>query len=141
MRKDLPAEAQFAPVYGMITGDYNDDGNLDILMAGNSYATEASTGRYDAMTGLLLKGDGKGNFTSIKSAGTGFKADGDVKSLVQIYSPQGIATVLAGNNSGPLEAYEIRKDQKIIPIKNTDRYAIINKKKWPIAQAGILLWQ
>ena len=56
-RKALPLEAQFAPVFGMLTGDYNNDGNIDILMAGNSYATEASTGRYDAMTGLLLAGD------------------------------------------------------------------------------------
>jgi hypothetical protein len=128
IKKDLPAEAQIAPVYGMITGDQNDDGNLDILMAGNSYATEASTGHYDAMTGLLLKGNGNGNFTPVKSAVTGFKADGDVKSLVQIISSKGKAIVLAGNNSAPMEAYELIKDKKIIPVKNTDCYAIINKR-------------
>jgi hypothetical protein len=79
----LPAEAQFAPVFGLLTGDYNGDGNLDVLIAGNSDATEASTGRYDAMTGLLLAGDGKGNFKSVNSAATGFKADKDVKSLAK----------------------------------------------------------
>ncbi len=128
IKKNLPAEAQFAPVYGMITGDYNDDGNLDILMAGNSYATEASTGRYDAMSGLLLKGDGMGNFIAVNSAVTGFKADTDVKSLVQLFSPEGAATVLAGNNSGPMGAYKLRKDHKIVPVKISDRYAIIKKK-------------
>ena len=128
IRTNLPAEAQFAPVYGMITGDYTGDGNLDILMAGNSYATEASTGRYDAMSGLLLTGDGKGNFIAVKSAVTGFKADTDVKSLVQLFSPQGEATVLAGNNSGPMGAWQLRKNQKIVPVKNSDRYAIIKKK-------------
>ncbi len=90
--------------------------------------TEASTGRYDAMTGLLMKGDGKGNFTSVKSAATGFKADGDVKSLVQIFSPQGIATVLAGNNSAPMGAYELQKNQQIVPVKNNDRYTVISKR-------------
>jgi hypothetical protein len=79
VRKILPAEAQFAPVFGMLTGDYNNDGNLDVLMAGNSYSTEASTGRYDALEGLLLLGDGKGSFTSVKSSFTGFNADNDVK--------------------------------------------------------------
>jgi enediyne biosynthesis protein E4 len=128
IRKNLPAEAQFAPVYGMITADYTGDGNLDILMAGNSYATEASTGRYDAMSGLLLQGDGKGNFIAVKSLVTGFKSDGDVKSLVQLYSPQGTATVLTGNNSGAMGAYQLRKNQKVVPVKNNDRYAIIKKK-------------
>ncbi|MGZ8557284.1 MAG: FG-GAP repeat domain-containing protein, partial [Chitinophagaceae bacterium] len=128
VKKSLPTEAQFAPVYGMITADYNYDGNLDILIAGNSYATEASTGRYDAMTGLLLKGDGTGNFIAVNSAVTGFKADGDVKSLVQLFSPQGTTTVLAGNNSGTMGAYKLRIKQKIIPLKSTDRFAIIKKK-------------
>jgi enediyne biosynthesis protein E4 len=128
VRTNLPAEAQFAPVYGMITGDYTGDGNLDILMAGNSYATEASTGRYDAMSGLLLTGDGIGNFMAVKSNVTGFTADADVKSLVQLFSPQGKATVLAGNNSGPMGAWQLRKNQKIIPVKNADIYAIIKKK-------------
>lgn len=129
VRKNLPAEAQFAPIFGMLTGDYNGDGNLDVLMAGNSYATEASTGRYDAMTGLLLEGDGKGNFKSVNNAATGFKADGDVKSLAKIFSADGHEILLIGNNSGKMEAYQLNKNKNInITIKNTDAYAIIRKK-------------
>ena len=129
VRKSLPAEAQFAPVFGMLTGDYNGDGNLDVLMAGNSYATEASTGRYDAMTGLLLAGDGKGNFKPVNSAATGFKADGDVKSLAKIFSVDGTEIILVGNNSGKMEAYQLNKNQTInIAVKSTDAYAVIHKK-------------
>ena len=128
-RKALPTEAQFAPVFGMLTGDYNNDGNIDILMAGNSYATEASTGRYDAMTGLLLAGDGKGNFTSVASAVTGFKADGDVKSLAEINSLNGTCLILTGNNSGKMETYKFNeKYNVIVPLQKDDVYAIINKK-------------
>jgi hypothetical protein len=128
-RKPLPSEVQFAPVFGMLTGHYNDDGNIDILMAGNSYATEASTGRYDAMTGLLLSGDGKGNFTPVKSSVTGFKADGDVKGLAEIYSSDGTYLILTGNNSGKMEAYKFRGNgSSIIPLQKDDAYAIINKK-------------
>ncbi|MEJ7685125.1 MAG: VCBS repeat-containing protein [Segetibacter sp.] len=129
VRKALPAEAQFAPVFGMLTADYNNDGKLDVLMAGNSYSTEASTGRYDAMEGLLLTGDGKGNFKPVKSCVTGFKADNDVKSLVQIESVNRTDVILAGNNDDKLQAYQFNQKQSLnIPVKNTDAYAIIQKK-------------
>lgn len=128
-RKALPAEAQFAPVFGMLTGDYNNDGNTDVLLAGNSYSTEASTGRYDAMEGLLLSGDGKGNFKPVKSAVTGFKADNDVKSLAEIHSSKGTDLILTGNNDSKMQAYQFNQKQSVtIPIKNTDVYAIILKK-------------
>jgi hypothetical protein len=128
-RKSLPVEAQFAPVFGMIAGDYNDDGNMDVLMAGNSYATDASTGRYDAMSGLLLAGDGKGNFKPVNSAATHFKADADVKSLAEILSADGTELILVGNNSGKMESYRLNKSiDRQIAIRNTDVYAIIHKE-------------
>jgi enediyne biosynthesis protein E4 len=43
--KPLPNEAQFAPVYGMFPKDFNNDGKLDLLMVGYSYASEPHTGR------------------------------------------------------------------------------------------------
>jgi len=128
IRKSLPVQAQFAPIFGMLVADYNDDGNLDVLLAGNSYATEASTGRYDAMTGLLLAGDGKGNFKPENNAATGFKADGDVKGLANLFAADGHQIILVGNNSGGMEAYQLNKKTKNIAIKNTDAYAIIHKK-------------
>ncbi len=54
----LPTEAQFAPVYGMLTGDYNQDGHLDALLVGNEYGMEVFAGRHDALTGVYLAGDG-----------------------------------------------------------------------------------
>ncbi|CAN5494934.1 VCBS repeat-containing protein [soil metagenome] len=129
IRKALPAAAQFAPVFGMLTGDYNGDGNLDILLAGNDYSTEASTGRYDALQGLLLAGDGKGNFTLIKTAATGFTADNDVKGLTQIQTAKGGAIILAANNNAGMQAWRLpQKNTITIPVKNTDAYAIVQKK-------------
>src|SRR4029077_12949853 len=60
----LPAMAQLAPLYGMVTGDFNNDNNLDVAICGNDFGTEVTNGRYDAMNGLLLLGDGKGSFTT-----------------------------------------------------------------------------
>jgi enediyne biosynthesis protein E4 len=109
IRKILPIEAQFSPVNGILINDYNNDHNLDILIAGNSYATEASTGRYDAGTGLLLAGNGKGKFSVLRSLKTGFQADGDVKCLMEINSADNSKIILVGNNSAKLQAYNVRK--------------------------------
>ncbi len=61
--RSLPLDAQFSPIYGMTSGDFNNDGNPDVAAVGNSFSTEVQTGRYDARGSLILFGDGKGNFT------------------------------------------------------------------------------
>ena len=48
----------------MVADDFDGDGNLDVVINANDYGTEVQSGRYDALNGLLLKGDGKGNFTA-----------------------------------------------------------------------------
>ncbi len=63
--KALPALAQQAPVNGMLAADVNADGNLDVVLCGNDYGNEVSAGRYDAMNGLVLLGDGKGGFSAL----------------------------------------------------------------------------
>lgn len=80
----LPIAVQVAPVNGMITDDFDNDGNLDILMVGNDFGNEVFWGRYDAFTGLVLKGDGTGNFDIISSVKSGFYVPGDAKSLIRL---------------------------------------------------------
>ncbi len=127
-RRSLPLQAQFAPVFGMLTGDYNHDGHLDVLLTGNSYETEVSTGAYDALKGVLLTGDGKGNFTALNANTTGFKVDGDAKGMVQLNSAANNLLVLTAINNGPLKtSVEINKVASA-DIKDDDLYAIIQKK-------------
>ncbi|HTF28753.1 MAG TPA: VCBS repeat-containing protein, partial [Flavitalea sp.] len=124
-RKPLPVHAQFAPVFGLQTGDFNDDGFCDILLAGNSYATEASTGRYDAMTGLLLAGDGKGNFSERRSSETGFNADRSVKGMSLISMSDSSNLVLVANNNSAMQAYRVnRKPSSSIALQKDDEYAL-----------------
>lgn len=68
----LPAEAQAAPVYGMLAEDVDRDGNLDVLLTGNDYGMEPYSGRHDALNGLCLKVDGKGDFSTIALTQTVF---------------------------------------------------------------------
>ena len=41
-------------------------------LAGNDFGTEVTNGRYDAMNGLVLSGDGKGNFIAQTILQSGF---------------------------------------------------------------------
>lgn len=94
----LPQQAQMAPVYGLLAEDINADGNLDLIGVGNSFAPEIVYGRYDALRGLTLLGDGKGNFNSVDSGASGFFVDGDAKGLARIETPKGSRIIVTQNN-------------------------------------------
>ena len=126
--KPLPIETQFAPVYGVVSYDFNEDGFLDILAVGNSYSTEVSTGYYDASVGLLLSGDGHGNFKPVTPQASGFYADHDTKGLVRLTGKGGSDLLLVGNNSHAMEAYEVIRTQKNISIQRNDVYALVKTK-------------
>jgi hypothetical protein len=103
--RPLPMPAQFAPVKGMLVEDFDGDTQLDVLIVGNDYATEVFTGRYDAMTGLLLKGDGQGNFTAINSAVSGFYVEGDAKAMVSLPAGDGRKLVFVSQNQDSLRCF------------------------------------
>jgi len=84
--EELPVNAQFAPIYGMQIMDVNEDDFLDILLTGNDFGIELTQGRADAMNGLVLINDTRGNFKSLPFTESGFYISGDSKSLVHLYS-------------------------------------------------------
>src|SRR3989441_2865108 len=46
--RPLPVEAQFAPVYASLAGDFDGDGKTDLVVAGNFSGVTPVEGRYDA---------------------------------------------------------------------------------------------
>jgi hypothetical protein len=104
--KALPNQAQASPVNGIISKDFDNDGNLDLLMAGNLYVSEVETGRADSGIGYFLKGDGKGSFTTHYFNETGFFTPGDVKDLKMIKTATGKNYVLVANNHSKFEVFE-----------------------------------
>jgi hypothetical protein len=82
--KKLPKEAQYTSIYSILPADVDKDGAKDLLLVGNIDAVQPDIGRFDGSYGLILKGDGKGNFTSLPvSAGFVVKGQGrDIKSVI-----------------------------------------------------------
>jgi hypothetical protein len=127
--REMPVAAQLAPVYGMVTGDFNADNLPDLLLTGNDYGTETGMGRYDALNGLLLPGDGKGCFTPTSMQQSGICIPGDGKSLVQLQLKDGSTAVIAGQNRGELKAFKKGANTgKSVPLKTNDCAAIIQLK-------------
>lgn len=52
---ELPKAVQFSPIYAIETGDFDQDGDQDILMGGNLYGVKPEFGIYDASRGFILK--------------------------------------------------------------------------------------
>ena len=117
--------AQLSPVYGMLCTDIDNDGNLDVVCAGNSYAPEVQTGRDDAQGMLILKGNGKGSFVADR---TEFNTASDNKAISSIQSVDGSRLLLVSSNSGSLKAYRVNQQTKQIPLTDADVYAVITNK-------------
>lgn len=124
----LPVQAQISVLNGMSVDDFDGDGNLDVLINGNDYGTEPSLGRYDALNGLLLRGDGKGNFKALSIAQSGIYIPGNGKALVALKSSKGNYLIAASQNKGALKVFELKRKEKLIPLMPLDESAIITYK-------------
>ncbi|GAB3566204.1 VCBS repeat-containing protein [Spirosoma luteolum] len=101
----LPLEAQFAPVTRTLTGDFDKNGTIDLLLLGNKSDNRLKLGSMDANYGCLLAGDGKGGFRYIPQPQSGLSVSGDVKSALEL--PVGSATyLLIGAMNQPLQLYK-----------------------------------
>jgi WD40 repeat protein len=109
----------------MLADDFDGDGNLDLVMNTNDYGTDVSIGRYDALNGLVLKGDGKGNFAAKSILESGIFIPGNGKALVKLRGKSGKYLAAAGQNRGPLKIFELKKDLTSLPLKPGDTSAEI----------------
>jgi hypothetical protein len=98
----LPREAQIAPVYGILAADFDHDGKLDLLLAGNFSGVQPEIGSMMASYGLMLHGDGHGAFTALAGAQSGFVVPGEARDIQRLRSARGDLYVVARNNDRPL---------------------------------------
>lgn len=99
----LPVEAQFAPIRAVLADDFDGDGHVDLLVAGNVYGVPPLLGREDASYGLLLKGTGDGRFVAVDMEQSGLIIDGQVRHLVPIRLTGGQRGIAVARNNDKLE--------------------------------------
>ena len=98
----LPAEAQFAPVYGLLATDVDGDGKLDLLLAGNFSAVKPEIGSMMTSYGLVLRGNGRGAFTPLRTSESGFLVPGEARDIQRVRTARGDLYVVSRNNDRAL---------------------------------------
>lgn len=116
----LPFMAQLSALNGMVADDFDGDGNLDLAMNTNDYGTDVTVGRYDALNGLMLTGNGKGDFAPISILRSGIFIPGNGKAMVKLRGKDGKYLVATGQNRGPLKIFELKQAVNNIPLKQGD---------------------
>jgi len=121
----LPAMAQYSALNGIVVDDLDGDGNLDLVMNTNDYSTMPSYGRYDALNGLALKGDGKGHFTPLTITQSGVFIPENGKALVKLRSSAGRFLVAASQNKGPVKLFQLNSQPGFLSLEPNDVSALI----------------
>ena len=116
----LPNEAQWAPIYGILAGDFDHDGHTDLLLAGNFDGFQPQIGRMMASYGLMLGGDGKGHFRPVPVEQSGFFVPGQSRDIARVRTARGDLIVVARNNDRPL-VFRANRSRETVASAGTER--------------------
>ncbi|HKE92458.1 MAG TPA: VCBS repeat-containing protein [Gemmatimonadales bacterium] len=98
----LPREAQIAPIYAVLPQDVDGDGKTDLLVAGNFEGVKPEIGRMSAGYGLLLRGNGNGDYVPLEVQQSGFSVPGQARDIKRVRTRTGFIYVVSRNNDAPL---------------------------------------
>ena len=102
----LPFDAQLAPAFAVCVADFDGDGNEDLFLSQNFFATHSETSRYDAGRGLCLLGDGGGQFRSMPGQESGIAIYGEQRgAAVCDYDGDGRVDLAVGQNAAATKLY------------------------------------
>jgi len=99
-----------------------------VVLNGNDYGTDVAIGRYDALNGLMLKGDGKGNFKPVPILQSGIYIPGNGKALVKLQGSNGKYLLAASQNKDALKLFSLKSGVKIIKPQPAEVSALITYK-------------
>lgn len=129
----LPIQAQFAPVFGMLSNDFNKDGLIDIALVGNDYGMELFQGRADAFNGLILMNKGQNKFEAVELQKSNFIVNEDAKALGRIFLNNHRKLIISTQNRAKIRVFEERqKSSEFIRIPKNNSHAevqLLNGKK------------
>ena len=101
----LTSQTQVSPTHKILTQDFNNDGNIDLLLIGNNDDAETESGVYDASNGTLLLGDGKGDFKFIPNRNHGLWANLQGRDVIPLKLVNGNNLLIISNNNDKLQGF------------------------------------
>jgi len=102
----LPRFAQISPSFGVVLEDLDLDGDLDAVLAQNSFSAQRETGRMGGGLSMMLANDGKGIFSPVMARRSGIVVPADAQSLtIGDLNNDGRADLVIGKNDGPVETF------------------------------------
>ncbi|SDJ98421.1 Repeat domain-containing protein [Catalinimonas alkaloidigena] len=100
----FPAAAQRAPVNDLLLTTSERDSSAELWLIGNDHSVEPVEGQHDGGVGLLLRGDGTGQWEPVPPRQSGFWVEGVGRRVAPVATPQGPLLIVV-QNQGPLRAF------------------------------------
>lgn len=104
---EMPFEAQVAPAFSVNVADVDGDGNEDVFLAQNFFATRPEVPRLDAGRGLWLRGDGTGKLSPMPARESGLYIHGEQRgAAVSDFDEDGRLDLVVTQNGGPTRLFK-----------------------------------
>jgi enediyne biosynthesis protein E4 len=108
----MPVEAQFAPIYASLTGDFDGDGRTDLIVGGNFYGVTPVFGRYDASYGLMMRGSADGRLTPVDMEESNLVIEGELRHMKPLRGPKGERLIVVARNNDKLEILRVNPPRR-----------------------------
>lgn len=116
----LPMVAQFSASFDATVADFNNDGNEDLFLGQNFFDLPDQFPRQDAGRGLLLMGNGKGDFNPVSGSKSGIKIYGEQKgAAVSDFNEDGRPDLAVSQNGEATKIYLNQAKKAGLRIKLT----------------------
>ena len=120
--RPLPRLVQISPGFGTVLQDFNADGNLDLCIAQNFMQPQPETGQMDGGLGILLLGDGDGQFRCLNPKESGISVPGQGMALtVCDWNGDAAPDLLMSVNDDESQAWMNQSS----PVSTAHRFALL----------------
>jgi enediyne biosynthesis protein E4 len=116
--RPLPLEAQISPGFAVCVADFDGDGNEDVFLSQNFFATNPEMVRSDAGRGLLLQGNGRGELKGVAGQQSGIKVYGEQRgAAVADFDGDGRVDLVVTQNGAETKLFHNRKGKAGVRVR------------------------